>query len=540
MTQTEQRGLLQSGSGTKFLFVFFITFGIAKLMSMAFNKIFTNVLEPSEMGQYAIILSATTMLVAYSSLGFPTTISRFTIAYRSKNQLDKLKNFIFSGFMIFFIAESLFVIIFIILYLTTGYVPDFLNFNPYILAVFVVAFIALSQIFSTVCYTISSALQNGRYYAITVIMRVLLLIPFSYLFAISLNMGVFGLIISLCLSELTVALYSGYHIIKDIGIGKFSLSETKKLLSFSVPVYVTGLFLISFNFGIRIYIDSIFPGSKDIIFATNNYISNYHTLVVAVDGKELIALYQYGAMAIVNLLLIAENMFRVVYRPIIFKYFERKDYDAMRKLTMTITKLFVIVMVFGSFLLYAFSPLLIPLFTQSRYLPAITVIPILLVAYIIGYLRTLLAYGHTLYYKNYWTTVAGVSAVIIATIVGVLIIPSLGLIGLGIVYLLIYAIQFIVLIIVSQHYFKIKYDISMIIRLSAVCIIATGTGMLLSNFAFINNPHSILISYSISSIVFAGSAILFKLISLEDVSFVKNLVKSYLNIIKNKTKPNSS
>ena len=80
----------------------------------------------------------------------------------------------------------------------------------------------------------------------------------------------------------------------------------------------------------------------------------------------------------------------------------------------------------------------------------------------------------------------------------------------------------------------------MIIRLSAVCIIATGTGMLLSNFAFINNPHSILISYSISSIVFAGSAILFKLISLEDVSFVKNIVKSYLNIIKNKTKPNSS
>ncbi|GAG81873.1 unnamed protein product, partial [marine sediment metagenome] len=250
--------------------------------------------------------------------------------------------------------------------------------------------------------------------------------------------------------------------------------------------------------------------------------------------------YQYGAMAIVNLLLIAENMFRVVYRPIIFKYFEKNDHDEMRRLTMTITKLFIITVVFGSFLLYAFSPFLIPFFTQSQYLPAIAVIPILLISQIIGYLRTLLAYGHTLYYKNYWTTIAGVAAIIIATIVGVFIIPSLGLIGLGIVYLLISTIQFIVLIIVSQHYFKNKYDISLIIRLIAVCIIAIGIGMFLRNIVFINNPHSLLISYSISSAVFAGSVILFKLISLKDVSFLKNLVNSYLSIIKSKSKSNSS
>jgi len=58
------------------------------------------------------------------------------------------------------------------------------------------------------CYVITSALQNSRYYAIIMIMRVFLQIPFGFLFVVLLNLRVFGLILSLPISEFIVALYS--------------------------------------------------------------------------------------------------------------------------------------------------------------------------------------------------------------------------------------------------------------------------------------------------------------------------------------------
>jgi len=51
-----KRTLLKQGSGSIFTIVFLASFTIAKLFSMAFNKIFTNQLPQESMGNYAVII----------------------------------------------------------------------------------------------------------------------------------------------------------------------------------------------------------------------------------------------------------------------------------------------------------------------------------------------------------------------------------------------------------------------------------------------------------------------------------------------------
>ena len=510
MVILERKNLLHLGSGSHFLVAFALSFAIAKLISIAFNKIFTNILNTAEMGQYTLLVTAVATLATYSALGFPAALSRFTISYKSKDQIKKLKDFVTTGFLLYISVEFLIVIILVILYFSTGFTPDFLNIEPYIYTLLAVAIIAVSQIFSTICYVVASALQNSRYYAIIIIMRVLLQIPLGILFVLFLDMGVFGLILGYCLSEIIVALYATYNIVKDLGIGKFSLKEAKSMLLFSVPSYLSGILIGSLDLGIKVFVDYSFP----------------------IDGKEIIALYQYGALTVVNILLIADSIFRMVYRPIIFKYFDQGKHEEMENLTVTITKIFIITIVFGALILFSFSPLLIPFFTKSEYLPSIVVLPILLLSSIIGYLRTLMAYGHTVYFKNYWTIVASSISVVITIPISYFSIINLGLIGMGITYLSLTSIQFFILIFVSQHYFKVKYDKIIFLKLLLTIIFSICIGCIFHFLIFLNFEYSILVSFLIGTIFYTILVIVLKLLTRKDFDFLKSLVKNYLSIIK--------
>ena len=464
------------------------------------------------MGQYTLIVTAIATLATYSALGFPAALSRFTISYKSKDQLKKLKDFVTTGFSLYISAEFLIVLILVIFYISTGFTPDFLNVEPYVYTLLAVAIIALSQIFSNICYVIASALQNSRYYAIIIIMRVFLQIPLGLIFVLFLDMGVFGLVLGCCLAEIIVALYSVYNILKDLGIGKFSLKEAKSMLFFSIPGYLTAILISSLDLGIKVFVDYSFP----------------------IDGTEIIALYQYGALTIVNILLIADSMFRMVYRPIIFKYFDQGKHKEMEDLTITISKIFIVTIVFGALLLFAFSQLLIPFFTKSEYLASIVVLPILLLSAIIGYLRTLMAYGHAVYFKNYWTIVAGTISIAITIPIGYFSIINLGLIGMGITYLSLTSFQFFILIFVSQYYFKIKYNLRIFAKLILTIGVSISIGCIFHFVVFTNQAYSLLYSFLISSVIYTVLVLILKLFTRKDINFIVSLVKNYLALIKQK------
>ncbi len=500
------KNLLSQGSGTYFAVIFVVVFTLAKLFNVAFNKIFTNVLSTSDMGKYAIFLTATATILTYASLGFPTALTRYTIAYKNKGKINQLKDLVFTGFLMFFVAEILIVSTLVILYYRLDFLPWFLNVEPYIYTLLIIGGIAIAQVFSTICYSIASALQNSRYYAIPIITRALFHIPFGILFVIFLKLGVFGLILGLFVSELLVAFYSLFRIVKDLGIGSFSWKELKSIFSYSSPIYFYSICFTSFNLLVLLFVDYVFIDT----------------------GKEIIALYRYGALSIINLLLIAGNIFGLVYRPILYKYFEKKKYKEMELLTVTTMKMFCIPIFGIGILLFAFSPLLVKLFSNASYLPSIPIIPILLFAAIFEYLLQIMVYGHTLFYKTYWSAVGGIISIMISGIVGYFVIPLTGLIGIGIVYLVFRILNFLIMFSISQHYFKVQYDPMVILKLVVSVLSSIGIGVIF--FLWVFGPeyeYSIILSFVISAFCYFGLILVLRIIKKKDIDFVKMIIQNF-------------
>ncbi|MBY9001206.1 MAG: lipopolysaccharide biosynthesis protein [Candidatus Heimdallarchaeota archaeon] len=514
--ETDSNALISQGSGTYFVFVFFITYVISKLLNLAFKKIFTNVLTLEEMGQYGIFLTASITIITYATLGLPTALSRFAVTYVNNSNKEKLKNMVFSGFVLFLVFEIIIVGILLTLYYTIDYHPWFLNIqDQYIFILLMVIGIVFAQVISTICYTLASALQNGRHYAIPIIMRALLQIPLSILFVVYFKLGVKGLVIGLFLSELIVALYSLFIIMKDLGIGKFSLEEIKAIFKYSFPGYIAGILLTSFNLFIVAYVDYIF--------------------IENAEGKGIISLYQNGALNIVNFLLIIGTAFKVVYPPILYKNFEKKNFEEINYITTNVSKLFTIIVIGASIFLFAFSPILINLLTQNIYLPSIPLIPLLLIASALELMHPIMTFGYAFYMKTYWQIVAALISIPLATIAGFFIIPLNGLLGIGIAYLVFRVLFFVTLFIVSQHYYKINYDLFMYLRLFLATILAVGIGIIFYYYVF--NPDyglNLLASFSISGVLYAFFLVSFRLIKRADFDFVKNLGQTFLQIWKSR------
>ena len=505
----ERKNLLFQGSGTYFAVIFFFTFTISKFFNIAFNKIFTNVLPQSDMGQYTLILAATVTILTYVSLGFPSALSRYSINYKVKGKIDQLRNMVFSGFVLFLIAEIIIIIALVVLYFSFNFNPNFLNVEPYVSTLFLVGGIAIAQFFSTICYTIASALQNSRYYAIPIIMRVLLQIPFGVIFVIFLKKGVFGLVLGLMCSEVIVAIYSGYIIFKDLGLGKFSFSEIKSFLKYSSPGYANGIFVSSFNLFVLSYIEYSFTTT----------------------GKVILANYQYGAFSIVNLLMILGSIFRVVYPPVLYKNYEKERYTEMRSLTLNISKLLAVAVITLSFFIYGFSHYLIVFFSQSAYLAGIPLIPLLLVAAFFELMQPIMTYGHTLYYKTYWQAIGGISSIAVSTVVAIFVLPRTGLIGIGIVYIIFKGLYFTFMFIVSQKYFKVDYNILLLVRLILATAISIGVGLIFYFFVInLEYRFTRLISFSISGVIFLILVLAFRLFTKKDIQFLKSMVITFKEI----------
>ena len=385
----------------------------------------------------------------------------------------------------------------------------------YVLIILLIGIIIATQIFSTVCYTIATSFQNSKYYAIVVVMRIALQIPFSLLFVVYLNLGIMGLVAGLAAAEFTVAVYSAIVIFRDIGIGRFSFKEFRKILGFSLPVYYTMNLWYIFDLVILWYIK----------------------FIDSEEGEVTIALYKIGALTVVNIVLLAGNIFRMVFRPVIYKFFEREQFEEMRSLTHMMFRIFMLVIFPIVLLIYAFSPILIPLITLSDYMPSIVLIPFLLAALVCNYLQSIIAYAQGLYLKIYWNAIVGTGSFIIAGIIAYFVIPIDPLIGIGAAF---FALRFTYLIgtaIASNHYFKINLDIKMIVSLAAVIIFTIGIGLIFYYFVFdFLGIYNRVVSFSIPVVIYLGLVIVTRLIKKKDIQYFVGLFKNYLQGVKDTQK----
>jgi len=142
-----------------------------------------------------------------------------------------------------------------------------------------------------------------------------------------------------------------------------------------------------------------------------------------------------------------------------------------------------------------------------------------------------MSYGHTLYYKTYWAAIGSVGGLIISAIVGYFIIPILGLIGIGIVFVILRVIQFTFLFTVSQRYFKVNYRIMDYLKLVFSAIFSVGIGVIFYFFVFTpQTDTAIIVSFSISLILYVSLVLLLRLFTKKDLRYLMNIFYTYRNL----------
>jgi hypothetical protein len=125
--------------------------------------------------------------------------------------------------------------------------------------------------------------------------------------------------------------------------------------------------------------------------------------------------------------------------------------------------------------------------------------------------------------------IAGILSIGSGVLVAYFTIPVLGLIGIGIVYIAIKAVHFVVLVIVSQKYFKVHYNYNNIIKILVAAIVSIGVGIIFYFFVISGGIYTqIVVPFLISSILYVGLVFLFRLVKREDYDFVKSLVKTFI------------
>ena len=512
MAVNKEHSLLNLGKSTRFLVSFFISLALAKAFSLGFTKIFTNIFTQDELGQYGIIISAVSLVMSFSAFGFPTTLNRYAIRYRIKEKIENLRNLIFTGLVIFIAIELIIILVILIVYFAAGKAVWFLETDGnYVLILFIVGIIVATQMFSTICYTIATSFQNSRYYSIVVIMRIALHIPFALIFVLYLNLGIMGLVAGLAAAEFITAVYSAIVIIKDIGVGKFSLREFKNIIGFSLPVYYTQNLWFVFDLLLLLYIER----------------------VDSVGGQTTISLFKFGALTIVNIIMLAGNIFRMVFRPVIYKLFEREQFDDMRTITHLMFRIFILVIFPVALLIYAFSPILIPLITLADYLPSIPLIPFLLAAMICNYIQSIIAYAQGLYLKIYWNAIVGSISFGLAFLVAYFVIPINALIGIGAAMLTLRFTYLVGTALASNHYFKIQLDLKMILSIVGVITFTLGLGIIFYYFVFdFLGLYNIVASFTIPLVMYLVLVLVTRLIKKEDITYFIGLFKNYLKDVK--------
>ena len=130
---------------------------------------------------------------------------------------------------------------------------------------------------------------------------------------------------------------------------------------------------------------------------------------------------------------------------------------------------------------------------------------------------------------RYLTLVVGIITFIVAVVAAYFLIPINGLLGLGVAYLVRRGLYFFGLALVSRNYFRVNYPKSTLLLIPLIMAISAGIGTILYffGFSFLTTNNSILVSFTISTVIFGLLVMATKSITKEDINFVLGLFKNY-------------
>lgn len=301
----------------------------AKMVSFLLLPLYTSILSTAEYGTYDYIVTISTFLLPIVTLSMTEAMFRFIID--TGNEGIDFKRVVSNAFFVILAGITVSGCIFIILELAAS-----LNYLLYIWL-----YLTASSM-----YSFSNNLLRGlgrmKEYAIISSAKNILTVLLNVISIVVLKMGMYGLLISLCFSEIlafvVVAVISRLH--KQISISLISKSTIKELLTYSLPLIPNTLGATIINLSDRLIISNVMGPSANGIYSVSYKFPNvvetvYHYFYTAWSesasrvfrkGKDAAVKYYQSLFEEINNFVFSLILIMTAAMPIMFRIFVRGNY----------------------------------------------------------------------------------------------------------------------------------------------------------------------------------------------------------------------
>ena len=461
---------------------------------------FTNVLTVPQYGLYQYFVYITTFLSGLAILGIPAGTFRYMVKYDVAKDVVRYRNTIMTGIFLIFLIQTLLVGIVIIL--TFFNITFFSSYNSTLIILasvflyFALIKTAIGDVIRAKQYALSYFVFSGLQPVFTLVLGLFFIIGF--------NNKDLGLIYGYVFMQFIYTFIFMFQFADIFLNGRFSSKEASDIIKYGAPGIPSSFMVIVYTFFLQ-------------------------WLLQVYYGYPGVAIYNIGT-TISNIVGLLTIIISAVFGTIVFRYFEHQLHDKLSNFLNRTLRVFLLVFVSTSFLIYGLSSRIIVILSNTNYLASREIVLPLLIVLMIQIFRTYTTQGIWLKNKTKSASMTFIIGGIFAIFIGLFLIPIYGVIGAALTQV-IYELSIIIMQFpLSQHYYDNNFDKKRLLFL--ILFISTGY---LGLYFLEDLLRSAFVASIIITALFIIVCLLFSIITKEDLIYTYNLILELIpRSIKNK------
>jgi O-antigen/teichoic acid export membrane protein len=463
---------------------------LTTLLNILGNKIFTNFIHTEELAYYLVLFNTATFVSGFAAMNLALAIVRLGTQHTVNENHLRERNLLMTILLSILIV---FTCTMVFLFVSSYFGFILFRSDDYQFGLLIISIMGVLLLLGMFTNAYSQVLSNGLIFFLVAGFPTLIFFTISVTLVFLTNLGIYALILAKIFAGLA-SLIGLVLVIKKVGFGKFSVKEVIDSFKISAP----GLIVIFEPLAITV--DFFFP------------------LLIYWQNPEDLTVYQYS-MIVASMLMLSSIIIQASYHPNIYKLFDLKQYDTLRRVTKVSTSFFLVISIPITFFIFGCSPLLLILFYSPEYISGVDVVFLISMGNFFLLLGHFTNNGIYLTKKTHLAGIAHFLGTVVAFISGITLIPVLGIKALALSVFLRHTVTVVVMFIISQRCFKINFSFKDGISFFCSAMVWIFISLILS--AFTNWPSWVV--WTLPLVIYIGLILYLQLIKVEDIRFFANI-----------------
>lgn len=416
----------------KHSFVYGISNVAQKASGIILLPLYTYALSVEEYGRYGLLFVTTLIISQSLVLGQSSSVIRYT---NSADYIARKKSIFFTLTSVVLAVTLVFIVI-SELYIDqiSGWFGSLQDFKvPIRICIYIVAAVTVNNVLLGKI----RADEKSLLYTVSGLVKIFIQIGFTVYFLVILDLGLVGVLFGQLAGELSSTIVLIPSLLKEIEF-KFEKNIIKDSLKFGLPLVFSAVAI-------------------NLLNGSDRYIIKF------LIGEKVLGLYELGyrVAGIINMLMIIP--FNLSLLPMAYKVYQTEgDKDYYKKLKTYLA----FGLVWAGLALSLFSKEIVEIFALNpSYYSAYTVVPFIVLAYMLYGLSTISSLGMFLSGKNIYMAFITMLCAGINIGLNFWLIPQYGVIAAAVSTAIAFFIQDILSILASNKYYRIKYEYFKIAKL---------------------------------------------------------------------------